>query len=478
MDDQLKNSAGSYILDDSELSKFGADNARRLRVIPVLFSDESKGFITDRLEESLMDEILLRFGEMAHIEEVDTKRIDEVLQTFFSDSIARQKINGKALQDLRFLDDIIADAINLNSSDIHIECYVNSARIRIRIDGKLVDKYEIEKERYSYLVNKIKINSNLDISEKRLPQDGRMSVSVKGGVDIRVSVLPTLYSEKIVLRILKRGIASLDLSKIVEDNELLRQTQEQLLRPDGIALISGPTGSGKTTTLYSMLRKINSIDKNIITIEDPIEYTLPGVNQVQVKESIGMSFTSALRSVLRQDPDVIMVGEIRDENTAELAIRAALTGHLILSTIHTNSAWDAITRLVDMGIPPYLVSSTLNLSVAQRLVRLLCDRCKIRKNLHINDLPREYRTKVDFTDEYVPNGCSSCYGSGYRGRKAVMEVIVLNNNLRKEIIRTPIKSAEEIRQEFNITSIANEVFILLKLGLISLEDAFPFLMDN
>ena len=366
----------------------------------------------------------------------------------------------------------------MNSSDIHIERYEKDARSRIRIDGRLVDKYELDSSKYSYLINKIKIQSNLDISEKRLPQDGRMTLNTKGGVDIRVSILPTLHSEKVVLRILKKGLSSLDLNKVVNDTEILDKISHQLYKQEGIALISGPTGSGKTTTLYSMLKVINSADKNIITIEDPIEYTLEGINQVQVKEAIGLTFPSALRSVLRQDPDVIMVGEIRDEITAELAIRSALTGHLILSTIHSTSAWDAINRLVDMGVPNYLVSNTLNISIAQRLIRLLCPRCKVKKNVELSALPKAFRSKSNLKFHFVSLGCSECRNTGYRGRRAIMEIIVINSELRKEILKTPMLSAEEIRSKYEIDSLKSQVFKFFKRGEVSLEDAFPYLLES
>lgn len=276
-----------------------------------------------------------------------------------------------------FLPRVISEAKGIGASDIHIEIYEEMARIRFRIDGKMVERYRISSEEYPALINKIKIQANLDIAEKRLPQDGRIFFrSSVGEFDIRVSSLPTMNGEKIVMRLLSKDAGQIQLSQLGFSEEQLELYTRSVKRPNGIVLISGPTGSGKTTTLYATLQLLNSDETNILTIEDPIEYTLEGVNQVQLKEDIGLTFSSALRTFLRQDPDIIMLGEIRDKETAQMAIRAALTGHLVFSTIHTNSAWGTISRLVDMGIPPYLLASTINLSMAQRLVRLLCPKCK------------------------------------------------------------------------------------------------------
>ena len=251
-----------------------------------------------------------------------------------------------------FLEKILLEAKAIGSSDIHFEPYEHKSRVRLRLDGKLLEYYSVPISDYPTMVNKIKIRANLDISEKRLPQDGRITVSSNGEeFDIRVSSLPTLHGEKLVLRILSRDTGSMDLTALGMTERELERYREGIKKPNGIVLISGPTGSGKTTTLYATLKQLNDGATNILTIEDPIEYTLEGVNQVQLKENIGLDFSSALRTFLRQDPDIIMVGEIRDVKTANMAIRAALTGHLVLSTIHTNSAWATISRLIDMGVP-------------------------------------------------------------------------------------------------------------------------------
>lgn len=276
-----------------------------------------------------------------------------------------------------FLTELIGEAFDKYASDIHFEPYEERCRIRLRIDGKLVEKYVIDSGNYASLVNQIKIMANLDISERRLPQDGRILYHRgERKFDLRVSSLPTIYGEKVVLRLLTRHAELLELSNLGFSERQLADYAEAISRPHGMALITGPTGSGKSTTLYATLRRLNRESSNILTIEDPVEYTLEGVNQVQLKEEIGLTFGAALRTFLRQDPDIIMLGEIRDADTAAMAIRSSLTGHLVFSTIHTNSAWGSVSRLRDMGVHPYLLSGTLILCAAQRLVRLLCPDCK------------------------------------------------------------------------------------------------------
>jgi len=328
------------------------------------------------------------------------------------------------------------------------------------------------------LVNKIKIMSNLDIAEKRLPQDGRIFFAYQETkFDIRVSVLPTLHGEKVVLRLLSNDSSSLDINKVGFSSFDLDNYMEGIKRPNGILLISGPTGSGKTTTLYATLKLLNKESRNILTIEDPIEYTLEGVNQVQLKESIGLTFGSALRTFLRQDPDIIMVGEIRDPDTANMAIRAALTGHLVLSTIHTNSAWGTISRLIDMGIPPFLVANTLNTSVAQRLVRLLCPHCRDKQEFSEKLYPRQFKPYRPVTHHYMPKGCNECYYTGYKGRKAVYEVIPIDHDLAG-CIKNGIFDVASLLQERNIKTLAENSFELFENGNTSLEEIYSLLLND
>ncbi|WP_300600686.1 GspE/PulE family protein [Niabella sp.] len=376
-----------------------------------------------------------------------------------------------------FLNDLIAEAKSLKSSDIHIETYENDCRVRIRVDGLLVLRYLIEKKQYPALINKIKISANLDIAEKRLPQDGRIFFQ-KGSdkFDIRVSIVPTLHGEKVVLRLLSNDATDIRLETLGFSENDLSNYMEGLKKPYGIVLISGPTGSGKTTTLYATLKLLNLSTKNILTIEDPIEYTLKGINQVQVKENIGLSFAVALRTFLRQDPDVIMLGEIRDAETANMAIRAALTGHLVLSTIHTNSAWGTVSRLIDMNIPSFLIANTLNTSVAQRLVRLLCPDCKREEPFQPSFFPRNYRPPQILNAHWVPVGCNHCFNTGYRKRKAIYEVIPVDGELADEIKKGSSR-VDALLKEKQIKTLADNAFELLKTGETSLEEVYPMLLN-
>ena len=402
-----------------------------------------------------------------------TLQVQQALGTYFRQIKSKENAELKLSHDTDFVDRIIQEANSLGSSDIHIEVYEDKGRVRIRIDGHLIERYKIPLENYSELVNKIKIHANLDISEKRLPQDGRIQY---GDFDIRVSILPTLHGEKIVLRILGHDASSISIDSVGMSEKELRDYMEGIKKPNGIILISGPTGSGKTTTLYATLKLLNEEKRNIVTVEDPIEYTLEGINQVQLKEDIGLTFTAALRSFLRQDPDVIMLGEIRDGETAQMAIRAALTGHLVLSTIHTNSAWGTISRLIDMGVPPFLLSNTINCSVAQRLVRKLCPSCKILSPINSADLPLQYDKQKAPQEHYVAVGCESCHYTGYKGRQAIYEIIPIDQEL-SNCIKEQNMRVEELLLTRNIKSIGERADELWKKGITTLEEVYPFLLD-
>lgn len=378
------------------------------------------------------------------------------------------------LTNTNFLESLILEARKINASDIHIEIYSNDARVRMRIDGHLIEKNKIEKEDYAELINQIKIKSKLNITEKRLPQDGRIEYE---GFDIRVSILPTHYGENIVMRILGKDASNLNIKSLGLDGQELSIYLENIKKPNGIILISGPTGSGKTTTLYATLKHVNVTQKKIVTVEDPIEYTLKGINQVQLREDIGLDFTTALKSFLRQDPDIIMLGEIRDAKTAQMAIRASLTGHLVLSTIHTNSSTGTISRLEDMGIPSFLIAETLNLSVAQRLLRLLCKDCKIEKATDLKDFPESFRETIIEMPKYYyqAKGCTSCYFTGYVGRRAIYEVLNIDENVIKHIKNGSIEKASEALA-FN--RLSYKAFELLKKGDTSLDEIYPLLIKT
>jgi type IV pilus assembly protein PilB len=378
---------------------------------------------------------------------------------------------------VKLVNGIISDAIRKGASDIHIETHEKTLRVRYRIDGTLMDMPALPYSLRAAIVSRIKIMSELDIAERRIPQDGRIKVKMANKtVDLRVSTLPTIFGEKVVMRILDPANLMLDLEDLGFEKKALRDFQTAIQRPYGIVLVTGPTGSGKTTSLYSAMRLINKADINIMTAEDPVEYHLDGINQVQVKSEIGLTFASALRSFLRQDPNVIMVGEIRDLETAEIAIRAALTGHLVMSTVHTNDAPSTINRLVDMGVQPFLVSSSLNLIVAQRLLRKICTYCK-QKEEHtkertelLEQLGLGHEEAQQF-DTYRGVGCSECHQTGFSGRIGIYEVMPITVKLKELIVENA--SREALRRETlaeGVLSLREAALIKLKQGVTTLEE--------
>jgi type IV pilus assembly protein PilB len=345
---------------------------------------------------------------------------------------------------------ILADAAKRRASDIHIEPYEKVFRVRFRVDGVLQEIMSPPMRLKSPLVSRLKVMAGLDIAERRLTQDGRIKLKMgaSGELDIRVSVLPTLFGEKVVMRLLDKSNLQLDMAKLGFDPQTLSDFQEAIHKPYGMILITGPTGSGKSTTLYSALSELNKPDVNISTAEDPVEYNLVGINQVQVREQIGLNFAACLRSFLRQDPDIIMVGEVRDLETAQIAVKAALTGHLVLSTLHTNDAPSTVDRLINMGVEPFLLTSSINLIAAQRLVRRICETCKqpleVGPDVLINlgADPAEVGAGVP---TFHGAGCASCNGSGYRGRLAIYEVMVMHESLKELVLRGA--SAIELKRE-------------------------------
>lgn len=374
---------------------------------------------------------------------------------------------------VKLINAILGDAVHKGASDIHFECFEHELRVRYRIDGALVEVMKPPMKMRAALISRFKIMSSLNIAERRVPQDGRIKLKIgRKVIDFRVSTLPTLFGEKVVLRILDKGNLTLELEKFGIEPRAERELMEAIQNPYGMVLVTGPTGSGKTTTLYSALSKINNLDTNIMTAEDPVEYNLFGINQVQVRNEIGMSFAAALKAFLRQDPNVIMVGEIRDLETGGIAIKAALTGHMVMSTLHTNSAPETIVRLLDMGLEPFNVASALNLILAQRLVRRICSRCKVKYEPDIAELAGA-KVKADttmrelrFTEEALQNavlkatpeaapflknlsldtrigdlpffrghGCDACGGTGLKGRQGVYEVMFMTPSLKKLVMQ-------------------------------------------
>ncbi len=430
----------------------------------------------------LKEELEIVLGKKINLQPEANEQIEQLLMQYYPRLNGDNPLNSANTQTFRlnvndsnFLETLVKEAKALNSSDIHIETYGEKCRIRFRVDGVLIDRHKLNKAEYPTLVNKIKIAASCDIAEKRMPQDGRIRFKFNASnLDIRVSILPTLYGEKLVLRLLGSDAGHIEFVKLGFTSEESERYQLAVKKPNGIILISGPTGSGKTTTLYATLKLLNKPTNNILTIEDPIEYTLDGVNQVQLKEDIGLTYTEALRTFLRQDPDVIMLGEIRDALTAQMAIRAALTGHLVLSTIHTNSAWGTVSRLVDMGVAPYLLASTLNLSVAQRLVRLLCPHCKAEHTLHPAELPAFVRPLAP-TQHFKPKGCPQCYYTGFKGRRAIYEVVNITPELT-ELIKTNATSIDAYLNENKIEKLWQNAFKLFIFGETSLEEVYPYLI--
>jgi type IV pilus assembly protein PilB len=349
---------------------------------------------------------------------------------------------------IRIVNLILYQGIKNKASDIHLEPYEHQLRLRYRIDGILFENPPPPKHMHAAIVSRIKILSKLDIAERRTPQDGRFRIRIEGkDVDFRVSILPTSFGEKVVMRILDKGSLSMDLSKLGLSGRSSEIFKHSIKAPYGMILITGPTGSGKTTTLYSALSTINEPGVNIITIEDPVEYQFPGINQIAVRPEVGLTFASGLRSILRQDPDVIMVGEIRDVETAEIAIQSALTGHLVFSTLHTNDAAGSITRLIDMGIEPFLLSSSLLMVVAQRLVRKICPTCKKPVEVPLSVLERlGFKSGKDNIPVFYKGvGCKQCKNIGYSGRLGLYEVLEVNKNVRDLIIQRV--TADEIKEQ-------------------------------
>jgi general secretion pathway protein E/type IV pilus assembly protein PilB len=375
---------------------------------------------------------------------------------------------------IRFVNQVLLDAIELRSSDIHLEPFEDEFRIRYRIDGVLQEvPVPAQLKRFQpAIVSRIKILSHLNIAEKRLPQDGRIRIRLNNAdVDIRVSVIPMLHGEAVVMRLLRQNATLLGMAELGMDDRELGLFRRVLTLPHGIILVTGPTGSGKTTTLYTALNEINDSIRKIITIEDPVEYQLRGINQIQVSEKAGLTFARGLRSILRHDPDVILIGEIRDHETAQIAVQASLTGHLVFSTLHTNDAPGALTRLVDMDVEPYLVSSSLEAVLAQRLVRVLCPKCKAPD---VSPTVKALKVQMGIPDEttiYRPVGCEACRNTGYHGRHGIFEMMDLNNEIRQMILQNC--SSGQIREvaiRNGLRSLSDDGWRLIRLGVTTPEE--------
>lgn len=358
---------------------------------------------------------------------------------------------------------IINQAIQMRASDIHIEPQTDKVRVRYRIDGVLKENMTAPKYSQAALISRLKIIADLDITKRMIPQDGRVAMNVGGiKVDMRVSTLPTIYGEKVVIRLLRQDTELINIDKLGFTDKNRKKFIDIIEQPHGILLVTGPTGSGKSTTLFSALKHLNSSEKNIVTIEDPVEYRINGINQIQANNKTGLTFARTMRAILRQDPDIVMVGEIRDEETARIAIRAALTGHLVLSTLHTNDAVSSITRLIDMGIEPYLVASTVKGVIAQRLVRSLCDSCKEK----YQPGPEEkVLLNIDNqTTLYRPGSCNKCSSTGYHGRLAVQEVLIVDEKIKELVVDD---ASEQVLKQYAVNK---EMKTLLEDGIMKVKD--------
>ena len=452
--------------------------AEMYRVVPLELNDNRLTIATaDPQKIQIADELRVFLGYEIHVVVATDAEIDKAIEQFYSgevdtvESIVEEMEDDKDLAEAskslladgpidltsaeamadsapvrKLLNLVLLMAIKENASDIHLEPFESEFKIRMKADGVLQEMVPPPKHLSFAITTRIKVMANLDIAERRMPQDGRIELSVSGHpVDLRVSVLPTLFGESVVMRVLDRGVVSLDLDKLGMDDDILRPFREIIKRPNGIILVTGPTGSGKTTTLYSALSELNEPADKIITTEDPIEYDIEGIVQVPIDSDIGVTFAAALRAILRQDPDRILVGEIRDVETAEIAIQAALTGHMVFSTLHTNDSPATVTRLRDMGVQPFLITATVEAILAQRLVRRICSGCKEEFIPDADTL-----ADLELTSDQVVGktffrgrGCDKCSNSGYKGRLGLYELLVMTDELRDLVVRNA--STEEIR---------------------------------
>ena len=402
----------------------------------LLLDDVVKEIHTDDEFENLLTELYTDKSEDFDFSDIDDMDLVDIANSISpTDDLLDDKNKGPII---KLINATITKAIKARASDIHLEPFENKLNIRFRVDGVLREVLQYQKNITQMIISRIKIMSKLDISERRLPQDGRISISVgKRDIDLRVSTLPSSFGERVVLRILEKDKTQINLDQLGFNQSILESFRKNLSKTEGIILVTGPTGSGKTTSLYSGLREISDRSQNILTIEDPVEYALEGIGQTQVNNKTGLTFAKGLRAVLRQDPDIVMVGEIRDKETAEIAIQASLTGHLVLSTVHTNSAVNAITRLRDMGIEPYLLSSSLIYVLSQRLVRRLCEKCKVLDE-EINKTNLLEKHQLD-GEVYKANGCTECDKTGFKGRLSIGEFVSIDDQV-SELIH---KSASE-----------------------------------
>ena len=433
------------------LKDITVDFLRENQIIPV---DENRIYITKNTPFYAVEDIRFLTGRVPETIVISEEEFNEKLEEYISN--LENKIEEEEIKEETFLEDLLTGsdapviqlinslflkAVRANASDIHFEPFSDKVVVRFRMDGVLHEISTIPLNTYPQVVSRIKIISRLNVAEKRLPQDGRIKVKIGDKkLDMRVSTLPTVFGERIVIRLLDKSNKLLTLEELGFLPEDLEKYRRIIKKPYGLVLITGPTGSGKSTTLYASLLELKTPRKNIITIEDPVEYQIDGISQIQVNPKINLTFANGLRSILRQDPDIIMVGEIRDLETAEIAIHASMTGHLVLSTLHTNDAPSAVARLVDMGVEPFLIASSLEGVIAQRLVRTICENCKTEytpSDAEIEEIKKHYKKPIEIKHLYKGEGCQECLGTGFKGRMAIYEIMEVDEDLRTTISKNP-----------------------------------------
>lgn len=442
-------------VNNEALSMVNGKLARKYNAIPIDIKGNDLEVAISKDNLYALEDFRLATGKNIIFKTMKEDEISRSIEKYYSKN---QSIESDFSKDI--LENILQKAVLLNASDIHIEPFEKLLKIRMRVDGSLKEINTYNIELHSQLSTLIKLLAGMNIAEKRLPQDGRIDKDIDNNiVDLRISTIPTVYGEKIVIRILNRNTFFKSKYEIGFSDEAINKIKSMTSDMSGLIIVTGPTGSGKTTTLYSILNDFKNIDKNIVTIEDPVEYKIEGINQVQVNYKYGLDFATGLKSILRQDPDIIMIGEIRDKETAQIAIRAASTGHLVISTMHTNNSVESISRLVDMGVPRYLISSVLKGVISQKLVRKVCGHCSIEEELDENT----YK-KLKLKTIKIEQGCSKCNYSGYKGRIAVYEILEINKRIKHSIIDSEL---------------SDEIYNLGKLnGMISFQDSCSYLLKN
>ncbi|MTI81191.1 MAG: type II secretion system protein GspE [Firmicutes bacterium] len=486
-----------YLVDRSALALLTPEVIKRYKALPIDFKDGKLVMAMQQPTDIMaIDDLRILTGYDIKAVFATDSELDAAIEKYSLGNIDFQQVDDEAEQEdekqqeqtIAGLEDseespavqlanmIISQAVNARASDVHIEPYEKNTRVRFRIDGVLHDMMEPPKRLHASLVSRIKVMANMDIADRRVPQDGRTSVKMEGRtIDLRIASLPTSYGERLTLRLLDRSNEVINLEQLGVAPDMLKNYRQAVDLPYGFILVTGPTGSGKSTTLYASLAALDKVEKNVITVEDPVEYRIDQINQVQINSRAGLTFASGLRSILRNDPDIVMVGEIRDKETAKIAVESAMTGHLVFSTLHTNDAASTVTRLTEMGIEPFLITSSLACVLAQRLARVLCPKCKEPYELsgreleNIKDFPFENgETSVTV---YRPKGCIRCSNTGYKGRVGIYELLKVSEKIQKMILEK--RSSKEIRTvavEEGMTTLLHDGLNKVKQGITSLEE--------